>query len=352
MENIAKQNDKIKLGKKGINYVTEIVDNNQCNFHSILQENDVGIDGQIEFFDNSGLPLGKFACIQVKTGKSYYDIEKHICSIPVDTHRDYWLKIPFPVIGVVCVMNENYDRVETAYWINIKEYLKHNPEAKSISYEMSISYEFNQLKFKKYFIPLVHSNLPCIDLNETFLLFKGTSKDREIAINELLIKHSMYAKSWNKLFELYDKESEELPLDFFYDGITYNYSHPDHLYVNGFHEFSEESKQYVDDRVKKFEEKDIIKMLTVIEDGEISRGTIGQSIEILIGNIDNSDKKLLSVICNKDISIDLIITAEAILAYHNKEFFIDNIDKIRKSECDFSTEIIGFLQQFGEFDLY
>lgn len=77
VENIAKQNDKIKLGKKGINYVTDSVDNNHCNFHPILQENDVGIDGQIEFFDDSGLPLGKFVCVQVKTGKSYYDIKKH-----------------------------------------------------------------------------------------------------------------------------------------------------------------------------------------------------------------------------------------------------------------------------------
>lgn len=187
------------------------------------------------------------------------------------------MKIPFPVIGVVCVMNEHYDRVETAYWINIKEYLKCNPEASTISYEMSIAYEFNQLKLKKYFIPLEQSNLPDIDLNETLLLFEGTTQDREIAINELLIKQSMYVKSWDKLFELYDKESEELPLAIFYDGLTYNYPHPDHWYVKGYHEFSKESKQYTDDRVKKFEENDIIKMLDVIGDDFISRGTIGQS---------------------------------------------------------------------------
>lgn len=44
--------------------------------------------------------------------------------------------------------------------------------------------------------------------------------------------------------------------------------------------------------------------------------------------------------------------AEAILAYHNKEFISNNIDKIRKNECDFSTEIDEFLQKFGEYDLY
>ena len=44
-------NEDIKLGKKGVNYVTMIVDECMCSFHKIEQENDVGIDGQIELFD-------------------------------------------------------------------------------------------------------------------------------------------------------------------------------------------------------------------------------------------------------------------------------------------------------------
>ena len=50
-----------------------------CNFHSIDQENDVGMDGQIELFDENRLPIGKLICVQIKTGKSYYDLNKSEC---------------------------------------------------------------------------------------------------------------------------------------------------------------------------------------------------------------------------------------------------------------------------------
>ena len=33
----------IKLGKKGVNYVTTVVDECMCSFHKIEQENDIGI---------------------------------------------------------------------------------------------------------------------------------------------------------------------------------------------------------------------------------------------------------------------------------------------------------------------
>lgn len=76
-------NEDIKLGKKGVNYVTTIVDECMCSFHKIEQENDVGIDGQIELFDERRLPIGKLISVQVKTGRSYYDLDKDECYIPV-----------------------------------------------------------------------------------------------------------------------------------------------------------------------------------------------------------------------------------------------------------------------------
>lgn len=82
----------IKFGKKGVNYITTIVDECMCNFHSIDQENDVGIDGQIELFDENQLPTDKLISVQIKTGKSYYDLNKSECYIPVGTHYEYWIK--------------------------------------------------------------------------------------------------------------------------------------------------------------------------------------------------------------------------------------------------------------------
>lgn len=65
-----KYNDKIKRGKLGVNYVTDIVDRCNCYFNKIEQENDIGIDGIIEFTDDS-IPTGKCIAVQIKTGESY-----------------------------------------------------------------------------------------------------------------------------------------------------------------------------------------------------------------------------------------------------------------------------------------
>ena len=62
-----------------------------CNFHLIDQENDVGIDGQIELFDEKRLSTGKIISAQIKTSKSFYDLKKKKCYIPVvkyDTKPD------------------------------------------------------------------------------------------------------------------------------------------------------------------------------------------------------------------------------------------------------------------------
>lgn len=70
-----KNNETIKLGKKGVNYVTTVVDECNCNFNPIFQENDIGIDGQIELFSKERIPTGNLIAVQIKTGKSYYDLK-------------------------------------------------------------------------------------------------------------------------------------------------------------------------------------------------------------------------------------------------------------------------------------
>lgn len=180
-------NEDIKLGKKSVNYVTTIVDECMCSFHKIEQENDVGIDGQIELFDERRLPIGKLISVQVKTGRSYYDLDKDECYIPIGTHREYWMKIEMPVIDIVCVMDEKYESVKTAFWVDIKEYLLKNPTASTVKFNMSIHNELSKEKFKKYFFFLICKKAPCIDFNEALLLLDGNAIDKVLAMDMLMI---------------------------------------------------------------------------------------------------------------------------------------------------------------------
>ena len=113
---MVKYNEKIKKGKLGVNYVTDVVDRCECYFNKIEQENDIGIDGIIEFTQN-GMPTGKCIAVQIKTGNSFITKKKE-CIIPIGSHYEYWKNYCMPVYGIVYSLDDNI-----AYWVDVKQYL-------------------------------------------------------------------------------------------------------------------------------------------------------------------------------------------------------------------------------------
>jgi hypothetical protein len=49
--------------------------------------------------------------------------------IPIRDHREYWAKHRLPVYGIVYIPS-----LRTAYWVDIKRYLRANPHATTIRY--------------------------------------------------------------------------------------------------------------------------------------------------------------------------------------------------------------------------
>lgn len=68
-------NKSIGTGKLGVNLLKSFIDENECYFHEILQENDVGIDAFIEFTKN-GENNGRCIAVQIKTGNSFFNVDK------------------------------------------------------------------------------------------------------------------------------------------------------------------------------------------------------------------------------------------------------------------------------------
>lgn len=304
------------------------MDNNYCNFHPILQENDVGIDGQIEIFNEDKTPKGEMIFVQIKTGNSYYKNKK--CIIPIDGHADYWKSLKLSVIGVVCLLDKTNRNVINAYWVDIKKYLSNYEGEKlsSIVFSANKCNEFNQEFFLKYFVPFVENRMPNIGFDEAKQLLVLGNSDKQLGIRMLCQKHAQYIESWEILFNEYKLGMDSWELPFFYDSISYAFSHPDHFYINGYYELSDKAKAYIKTLLYEFSISDIIAMLSIIEEEEIQRGTIGQTIEILISNIRDSNKKLLDIMGNKEISDEVRKRAEVILAYHAPALYKANIRKL------------------------
>lgn len=344
--------ENIKLGKKGSNFITTIVDECMCNFHPIMQENDIGIDGQIELFDENKCPTGKLISVQIKTGKSYYDLNKSECFIPIESHKNYWLNIEMPVIGIVCIMDETYESVCSAFWVNIKEYLLSYPTASNISFKMCQYNEFSKEKFRKYFYQLINGKLPQIDIVEVIGLLESNTEDKLLAIDILQVNFSHEMKAWEILFSIYENNVVNIDYSNFFESISYAYSHPDLWRKKGIHEFSEDSAEYVRKKVELFETTDIINILQTVENHFFDRGTRGQTADVIIQNIKNSEYKLLNIVLDTNVDSDIRFDAEVILAHQNKVYYLENIRNIQAMNAECTDLLLKYIEEFGEYDLY
>lgn len=346
---MANLNQKINLGKRGTDYITMVVDTCMCTYNQIIQENDIGMDGQIELFDETGRPTGRIIGVQIKTGESYYDLNKLECSIPVDSHYDYWMNVEVPLIGIVCIMESA--SVSTAYWVDIKEYLSKNPNATKIKFNMLKTNEFSIETFRKYFYCLINKCIPQIGIDEALYLIEGNDEDRTIGTSILQAIHTDKVESWKAIFDMYDK-SEIIDYSELFYNFSRMYGNPDCWKRKGMYEFSEQSRKFVDAKIKTFAKNDIIKLLSVVEMHYFDRGTMGQAIETIIKNIENSSVKLLDIVLDNSIDVDIRYDAENILAYQDKEFYIKNITKIKKMNVELTELIVEFMEKFGEYDIY
>ncbi|MEG2243799.1 MAG: DUF4365 domain-containing protein, partial [Muribaculaceae bacterium] len=286
---------------------------------------------------------GEFVCVQVKTGKSFYDESNHCCTIPIGKHREYWKSTKLPVFGIVCVADKDTSEITVAYWVDIKEFLINYPEANTITfkacdYNIFDKYTLTTNFYKSVFKSELHTELTFEDaLN---LLLRPELKEYGFVV--LGSKFSSELSSWQKIFFAYENSDACLNLAWFYDALTYLFSHPDHWLMKDNYEFGDESKNYILNKISKFNICDVMKMLTIIDEDEIQRGSIGQSIEILISHI-NDFELILAEILKKDILEENIKNrAEIILAYHNNDLYLKEIESV-KEKSEFTTMILEIL---------
>ena len=291
---MVKYNDRIKKGKLGVNYVTDIVDRCECYFNKIEQENDIGIDGIIELVEDS-LPTGKCIAVQIKTGGSYVNKRKCECRIPIDNHYEYWKNYSMPVYGVVYDLDDNI-----AYWVDIKKYLvkiKNDIELGKLSdikYKMKNIHRFDIESFNKYFKSNVMNTLPKVNYEEAMDLLKSENIDEiYIAINVLGRRYADRIETWDKFMNLFKSFTNHNLLE---ELIFYFSYIPHHGDLCGDLNFSKQSKEYAKKLISELKIEQVIKLLQVIDENGIQRGTIGQCVEAIIASVINSNKILKEII--------------------------------------------------------
>ncbi len=333
------------ISKVGVNFVKSIVEEAGSLFHKIEHENDLGIDGIIEFIKDE-TPTNKSIAIQIKSGKSYFNLQNTESLIPVNDHYDYWVNYPLPVYGLVYS-----PELKKGFWVNIKDYLKVHGHCSVIRYSNSKTNEFNLDTFKRLFSPLILKDIPDLSFEEALSLFDSNHYDEVYLGTIVLFRRYVNRKIiWEKFISYFiDHEIEKIP-----HSLVYYFSHvPWHDDISYLGEpISKEIKSYVQACFNKFDKALIIKLLGFIdEERGISRGAIGQSVEAIISSISDVDTLLEEIMRSKEVPIQIRHSAALIFAYHKRQAALPALRMISE-ESWFIPEIMKQIEQFGGIDLY
>ena len=332
--------------KVGLNFVKGIVEEAGSLFHKIEQENDLGIDGIIEFIKDE-IPTNKSIAIQIKSGKSYFNLQNTESLIPVDGHYDYWNNYPLPLYGLV-YSNE----LKKGFWVNIKDYFKLHGHCSVIRYSNNKINEFDLKSFNKFFSPLILKELPSLSFEETLSLFD--SKHYNEFYLGMIIFFRRYVNRkivWEKYISYFiNNDIKNIPplLIYYFAHIPW---HGDICYSG--EDISKEIKSYVKSCFNKFDKSLIIKLLEFIdEENGISRGTLGQSVEAIISSIQEVDTLLEQITRDKEVPINIRHSAALIFAYHKGKDALPVLQTISEKESWFIPAIVKQIEQYGGINLY
>lgn len=330
--------------KVGFNYTKSIVEKAGCLFQKIDQENDLGIDAIIEFIENDE-PLCSSIAIQIKSGDSYYNSTNDEISFPVEGHYSYWLNYSLPVIGVVYVPQK-----QKAFWVDIKRYLKHYGEVKCISFIGNRANIFSNEEFKRIFMPLMLDRNPLLSFEDALSFFKSSiCSESKIGSSALFNEYHNRKDTWDAFIDYINK----IPSGDIDQTIVYYLAHIPH-HPDIWIRFSIDTtvKEYTLARLKKLEKPFIIKLLEVVDESDISRGSIGQSVEAIISVIDNRINYLTEIALMNDLPTHIIENACIILAYYTGEKCISTIKRVNKRLDISLTLLIEHLNKYESYNPY
>lgn len=150
---------------------------------------DTGIDGQVEFVNDSGSATGCLIGVQAKSGESYLkDDGDHWAFYPDKKHRFYWERFPVPVFVMI-----HDSQSGIIYWVDARQVLRSPEGAKSKSIAVPKSHQLHETASAKLFEAYGVSQEPVLEGIELIrLMISKSNPNPQFPLNYLeLFAHGM-----------------------------------------------------------------------------------------------------------------------------------------------------------------
>ncbi|MCB2196995.1 MAG: DUF4365 domain-containing protein [Bacteroidetes bacterium] len=315
----------------GVDYVAQVINKSNSIFNKVDGSNDIGLDGYIEFIENesaTGLCVG----IQIKSGNSYQSANKEFAVITADVdHFEFWKSHILPIAGVVYIPED-----DIAYWIDLSTFLKDNDLKGPYTIRISKKSIFTHETFSEFYKNFIaYKNKYNTDWNFGKAL-KGLLpiKDRDTrieSIKSLFYFHRNDIESWYYIINQFMIEDDFDVENVIIFTLRHVISHGDIFWHKG---------NFVNDSVRsfarglikdKFSKKEIAKLVRHIDEGGITRGSMGQNIYPIIDLVTEKIDFLKNVILDKSTDDNSRTWAGVILINEFQQYDIDRAIKFAES---------------------
>jgi len=340
---LPKYSDKNATSKAGVNYIRTVVETSNSIFHEIQQDNDIGVDAIIEIIKNER-PTGKMVAVQIKSGGSFFIGGK--CVIPVDNHENYWVNHPLPMFGIAYVPD-----LDCAYWVDIKNYLSNNKGVSSIKFEPTKANTFDKRDFTRVFVPHLLKEMPRgFTFDEALRLFRSANYDESfLGLIVLFRTYTNRNSVWDEFISYFRQRNvSDIPKIFAYFLAHIPWHHD---IWGGSDSITTESREHGRSLIASFGKADVVKLLSLIDEKGIGRGTIGQSVEAIVSSIPQSTAYLADIIRDDELDLRIREYASLIYAYKLRKASLPIIATIA-TKSDIVALVVKDLQKYGGIALY
>ncbi|HEX5391876.1 MAG TPA: DUF4365 domain-containing protein [Rhodocyclaceae bacterium] len=297
--------------REGINFVSALIDKQNCTFQEIALHNDLGNDAYVEFVVEENA-TGCCVALQIKSGTSYRSGADRYAFQADRDHFEYWASHTLPVLAVI------FDpQKRTAVWADITDHLRSNPSLITEGpYTVYADREFSEATFSEF-------RDHCLKYRDQYSREPNFGR----ALESFSVREDL-ERCFDGLGALFAYHRHQPATWYYLISCISNYrGHPvlrplvaRLCHIPGHGDIFWSKQNTIDKEVRRgallvmrerFDRRDALTLLSVIDDAGVDRGTIGQCVHALVDAMADTAEIMESIAI--DVSQDTRIRHSAIL---------------------------------------
>lgn len=302
--------------RAGVNFARSVVEGAGSLFKEISLQHDFGQDATIVPVVNGNV-LPREIALQIKSGSSY--IGSGRCHLPASAaHVHFWANHDLQTLGVV------YDPLEAmAYWIDLQAaardaFQRNKQMGTTFTFPKAPWNRFEPSQFQAVLLPMLLGEAPTVTLDTACEWVRSDDPEtHDLGVRIIRARHYAAADAWSCLIDVFlERPAEQLTIAIAI-ALAKLLGHDDLGYYSG--QVPEAVRTPALLRILTFRAAEIAKLLSLVDDDNFDRPSLGYSLMPLWGMSAQSMAILNAIAGDEAIDRNVRSRATGLLEWHRRE---------------------------------